>query len=156
MWLFQYSCMNMREGWAPKNWCFRTVVLEKNLESPLGSKEVKPVNPKEINPEYSLERLVLKLKLQYFGYLMWRVNSLEENPDAGKDWSQEEMGAAEDEMVGWHHWFNQCEFEPTPGNSERGKPGMLQLMRSQRVGHGLATKQQNWNSIAINTFYLYP
>ena len=73
------------------NCCIQFVVLEKTLESPLDSKEIKPVNPKGINPEYSLERLMLKLKLQYFGHLMRRADSLEKtqligkDPDAGKD-----------------------------------------------------------------------
>ena len=67
-----------KESWVLKNWCFWTVVLEKPLESPLDCKEIKPVNPGwEISPEYSLEGLMLKLKLQYFGYLMWRADSLE-------------------------------------------------------------------------------
>jgi len=61
------------------------VVLEKTLESPLDSKEIKPVNPKEISPEYSLEGLMLKLKLQSFGHLMQITDSLEKDPDAGKD-----------------------------------------------------------------------
>ena len=56
---------------------------------------------KEINPEYSLEELILKLKLQYFGHLMGRVDSLEKT-DAGRDWGQDEKGTTEDEMVGWH------------------------------------------------------
>ena len=56
------------------------------------------------------------------------------DPDAGKDWGQEEKGATEDEMVGWHHWLNGHEFEQTLGDSE-GKPGMLQSMESQRIGH---------------------
>ena len=59
-----------KEGWVLKSWCFQTVVLEKTLESPLDCKEIKPVNPKGINPDYSLERLMLKLKLQHFGCLM--------------------------------------------------------------------------------------
>ena len=62
----------------------------------------------EISPEYSLERLMLKLKLQYFGHLMWRTDSLEKT---GKDWRQEEKGMTEDEMVGWHHWLDGHEFE---------------------------------------------
>ena len=66
-----------KENWATKNWCFWTVVLEKTLESPLDCKEIKPVNLKEINHEYSKEGLMLKLKLQYFGHLMWRSDSLE-------------------------------------------------------------------------------
>ena len=66
-----------KESWVPKNWCFWTVLLEKTLESPLDCKEIQPVNPKEISHEYSLEGLMLKLKLQYFGRLMWRADSLE-------------------------------------------------------------------------------
>ena len=73
---------------------------------------------KEINPKYSLGGLLLKLKLQYLGYLMRRADSLEKT-DAGKDWRQKEKGAAEDEMVGWHHWLNGHESEQTPGDSER-------------------------------------
>ena len=61
-----------QESWAMKNWCFWTVMLEKTLDSPLDSKEIKTVSPKEINLEYSLEGLMLKLELQYFGHLMWR------------------------------------------------------------------------------------
>ena len=91
---------------------YRTVVLEKTLESPLDCKEIKPVNPKEISPEYSLEglMLMLKVKLQYFGHLMGRTNSLEKT-DAGKDQRQEEKGTTEDEMVGWHHRLDRHEFE---------------------------------------------
>ena len=61
---------------------------------------------KEISPEYSLEGLMLKLKLQCFGHLLRRTDSLENSPDAGKDWRQEEKGTAEDVMVGWHHWLD--------------------------------------------------
>ena len=69
---------------------------------------------KEISPEYSLEGLMLKLKLQYFGHLMWRADSFEKT-DAGKDWGQEEKGTTEDEMVGWHHQLDGHEFEQAPG-----------------------------------------
>ena len=61
---------------------------------------------KEISPGGSLEGLMLKLKLQYFGHLMWRADSLKKNPDAGRDWGQEEKGMTEDEMIGWHHWLD--------------------------------------------------
>ena len=70
------------EGWAPKNWRFWTVVLEKTLESPLQSKEIKPVNLKEINPEYSLKGLMLEL--QSFGHPMWRSDSVEKILILGK------------------------------------------------------------------------
>ena len=73
------------------------MVLEKTLECPLDHEEIKPVNPKGINPEYSLEGLMLKLKLQYFGYLIQRVNSLEKTQMLGKMKAKE--GAAKDEMV---------------------------------------------------------
>ena len=65
---------------------------------------------KEINPEYSLEGLMLKLKLQYFGHLMWRTDSLEKT-DSGKDWRREEKGTTEDEMAAWYHRLNGPEFE---------------------------------------------
>ena len=68
---------------------------------------------REISPGCSLERLMLKLKLQYFGHLMQRADSLEKDTDAGKDWGQEEKGTTEDEMVGWHHRLNGHEFEWT-------------------------------------------
>ena len=74
------------------------MVLEKTLECPLDREEIKPVNPKGINPEYSLEGLMLKLKLQYFGYLIQRVNSLEKTQRLGKMKAKGE-GAAKDEMV---------------------------------------------------------
>ena len=69
--------LDYKESWVQKNWCFWTVVLEKTPESPLDSKEIQPVNPKGNNPEYSLERLMLKLKVQYFGHLMWRSDLFE-------------------------------------------------------------------------------
>ena len=73
---------------------------------------------KEINPEYSLEGLMPKLKLQYFGHLMWRTDSLEKDPDAETDWRPEEKGMTEDEMVGWHHRLDGLEFEQAPRDGE--------------------------------------
>ena len=69
--------LDHKESWAKKNWCFWTVVLEKTFKSPLDCKEIKLSNLKEVSPEYSLEGLMLKLKLQYFGHLIWRANLLE-------------------------------------------------------------------------------
>ena len=76
--------LDYKESWVPKNWCFWTVVLEKTVESPLDCKEIQTVHLKEISPEYSLEGLMLKLKLQYFGHLMWTTNSLEKTLMLGK------------------------------------------------------------------------
>ena len=78
------------------------MVLEKTLESPLDCKEIQPVHSKGDQSWGSLEGLMLKLKLQYFGHLMQRVDSLEKT-DAGRSWGQEEKGMTEDEMAGWHH-----------------------------------------------------
>ena len=85
-------------------------MLEKTLESPLDCKEIQPVILKEISPGISLEGLMQKLKLQPFGHLMRRVDSLEKT-DAGRDWGQEEKGTTEDEMAGWHHQLDGHEFE---------------------------------------------
>ena len=75
--------LDSKEGWTPKNWCFKIIVLEKTLESPLNCKQIKQISPKGINPEYSLEGLMLKLKLQY-SHLMWRADSLEKTLMLGK------------------------------------------------------------------------
>ena len=107
-----YGC----ESWTIKKAEHRRIdafelwVLEKTLQSPLDYKEIQPVYSKEISPRGSLEGMVLKLKLQYFGHLMRRVDSLEKT-DAGRDWGQEEKGTTEDEMVGWHHRLDGHEFE---------------------------------------------
>ena len=112
--------LDHKEGWTPRNWCFQTVVLEKILESPLETpRRSNQSIPKEINPEYSLEGLVLKLKLQYFGASAPKKSGfIGKDSDAGKDWGREQKGATEDEMVGWHHWLSGYELEQTPGDSE--------------------------------------
>ena len=109
--------LDHKEGWVPKNWCFWTVVLEKTLESPLDCKEIKQVNPWGNQPEYSLEGLMLKLKLQYFGYLVWRTDSFEKTVMLGKI-EGSEKGTTEDTMVGWHHWLNRHEFKQALGVGE--------------------------------------
>ena len=86
------------------------MVLEKTLESPLDCKEIQPVHFEEISPGISLEGLMLKLKLQYFGHLMRRVDSLEKT-DTGRDWGQDRKGLTEDEMAGWHHRLDGRESE---------------------------------------------
>ena len=92
--------LNHKESWAPKNWCFWAVVLQKHLESPLDCKEIKPVNVKEISPEYSLEGVMLKLKLQYFGHLMWRT-TLWKRP-----WRCKRLKArGEGDNRGWDSWM---------------------------------------------------
>ena len=79
-------------------WCWRRL-----LKDPCTARRSNQFILKEISPRISLEGMMLKPKLQYFGHLMWRVDSLEKDPDAGRDWGQEEKGTTEDEMAGWHH-----------------------------------------------------
>ena len=81
VWMWE---LDYKESWALKNWCFRTVVLERTLESPLDCKEIQPLHPKEISPGCSLEGLMLKLKFQYFGHLMWQTDSLGKTLMLGK------------------------------------------------------------------------
>ena len=86
---------------------------------------------KEISPKYSLEGLILKLKLQHFGHLMGRTDSLEKTLMLGKIEGWEEKGTTEDKMVGWHHWLNGHEFEQAPGDGE----GQESLARCSPWGH---------------------
>ena len=100
---------------------------------------------KEISPGCSLERVMLKLKLQYFGHLMQRVDSLEKI-DAGRDW-REEKGTTEDEMAGWHHWLDGCEFEWTPGVDD-GQGG-LACCNSWGCKESDTTEWLNWTELII-------
>ena len=93
MWELDY-----KESWAPMNWCLWTVVLEKILQSPLDCKEIQPVHPKEISPEYSLEGLMLKLKPQYLGHLMQRTHHLK------RCWEKLKAGGEGDDR-GWDGWM---------------------------------------------------
>ena len=106
--------LDHKEDWVLKNWCFQIVVLERLLRVPWMARRSNQSILKEINLEYSLEGLMLKLKLQYFGHLMWKADSLEKESDAGKDWGQEK-GMTEDKAAGWHHLLNGHELEQTPG-----------------------------------------
>ena len=108
-----------KEGWAPKNWCFRIVVLEKTLESPLNSKEIKPNKPKE----YQAWKFIGRMDTAAEAPILWLPDAkskiIGKDPDSGKDWGQEEKGATEDEMVGWHHQLNGHKFEQTLGDNEK-------------------------------------
>ena len=106
--------LDCEEGWAPKNWCFWTVVLEKTLESPLDRKEIQSVHPKDQSwvfigrTDVEAETPILwppDMKC----WLIWK------DADAGKDWRREEKGTIEDEMAGWHHWLDGRESEWTLG-----------------------------------------
>ena len=111
----------VRHGWVTElNWIYLTDAFELScwrrlLRVPWTARRSNYFILKEISLECSLEGLILKLKLQYFGRLMRRAKLIWKDPDAGKDWGQEEKGTTEDEMVGWHHWLNQHGFGWTAG-----------------------------------------
>ena len=123
--------LDSNEIWAPKNWCFWTVVLEKTLESPLDCKEIQPVHPKRYQSWLFIGRTDVEFETAILwppdvkSWLIWK------DPDAVKYWGQEKEGTIEDEMVGWHQWtwvwVNSGSWWWT------GRPGMLQFIGLQRV-----------------------
>ena len=146
MWMWE---LDYKENWALKNWCFWTVVLEKTLENLLDCKEIQPVRPKGNQPEYSLEGLMLKLKLQYVGYLMRRTDSFEKTLMLGKI-----KAGGEGDNRGWDGWMASPTRWTWVWASSRswwwtGKPGMLQCMGSQRVGQDWV----NWTAYTSLFFF---
>ena len=133
--------LDHKEDRALKNWCFRDVVLEQTLESPLETfKEIKPVNPKGNQPLIFTGRTVAEveaLTLWPPDVKCWLTGKY---PDAGKDWSQEEKGTKENEMVGWHHQLNGHESEQAPGVGDRQGSLACCSPRGHRVGHYWATE----------------
>ena len=109
MWELDYE-----EGWAPKNWCFWTVVLEKTLESPLDCKEIQPVHSKDQSWVF-FGRNDAKAETPVLWPPCAKSWLIGKDSDVGRDWGQEEKGMTEDEMAGWHHRLNGREFEWTPG-----------------------------------------
>ena len=120
--------LDHKEGWALKNGCFQTVVLEKTLKSPLDSKEIKPVNPKGDQPWRFIGRTDAEAPI------LWPPDGkswlIGKDPDVGKDWGQEEKGMTQDKIVGWHHQLNAYEFEWASGDSK----GQGSLMSSSPWG----------------------
>ena len=139
-----YGCENWtKESWALKNWCFGTVVLEKTLESPLDCKEIQPVHLKGDQSWVFIGRTDAEAETP----ILWPSDVKNwltgKDPDAGKDWGQEEKGTTEDEMVGCHHRLHGHEFEQTPeGGDGQGSLACCSPW-SPRVGHDWAT-ELNW------------
>ena len=102
VWMWE---LDYKESWAPKNWCFWTVVLEKILDSPLDCKKIQAVHPKGNQSWILIGRTDVEAETS----ILWPPDAknwlIGKDPDAGKDWRQEEKGMTEDEMVGWHHWL---------------------------------------------------
>ena len=140
MWELDY-----KESWAPNNWCFWTVVLEKTLESPLDCKEIKPINSKGNLSWIFVGRTVAETETP----ILWPPNVKNwltgKDPDAGKDWRQEEKGMMENEMVGWHHWLDGHEFEHAlgVGNAQ----GSLECCRPCGHKESDTTEWLNWLTV---------
>ena len=147
MWELDY-----KEGWEQKNWCFWTVVLEKTLESPLDCKEILPVHPKGDQSWVFIGRTDVEAETPILwphdaeSWLIWK------DPDAGKDWGQEEKGTTEDEMVGWHHQHNGYEFGWTLGVGD-GQGGLVCCSSWGRKELD-TTEQLNW-TISLYFYITY-
>ena len=115
VWMWE---LDHKESWAPKNWCFWTVVLDKTLKRPLDCKEIKPVHPKGNQSWTFIQRTNAKAETP----ILWPPDVESwitgKGPDAGKDWRQEEKGTTEGKIFGWHYWLNRHEFEQTQWESE--------------------------------------
>ena len=139
VWMWELDC---EESWAPKNWCFWTVVLEKTLESPLDCKEIWPAHPKGDQSWVFIGRTDAEAETPILwpsdakSWLVWK------DPDAGKDWGQEEKRTTEDEMVGWHHWLHRHEFEQALGVGDR--QGGLVCCSPWGHKESDMTEQLNW------------
>ena len=130
------------ESWQLKKWCFWTVVLEKTLESPLNCKEIKPVHPKGVSPECSLKGLILRLKLQYFGHLMRRTDSLEKTLMLGKIEGRRRR-RRQNEIIRRHHWLNGHESEWTPGVGD-GQGGLACCGSWGHIESDTTVTELNW------------
>ena len=136
--------LDSEEGWALKNWCFWTVVLENTLESPLDCKEIQPVHSEGDQPWDFFERSDAKAETP----VLWPSHAkswlIGKDSDAGRDWGQEEKGTTEGEMAGWHHWLDGLTLWVwVNSGSLWWRPGVLRFMGLQRVGHDWAT-ELNW------------
>ena len=136
--------LDCEESWAPKNWCFWTVVLEKTLENPLDCKEIQPVHFEGDQSWVFIGSTDAKAET----LILWRPHAkswlIGKDSDTGRDWGQEEKGMTEDEMAGWHHWLNWHEFWVNSGSWWwTGRPGVLWFMGLQKVGQNWAT-ELNW------------
>ena len=134
--------LDQKESWALKNWCFWTLILEKALESSLDSKEIKPVNPKRNQSWIFIARTDAEAPIiSPPDVKNWLIRK---DPDAGKDWRQEEKGMTEDEMVGWHHQLNGHEFEQALGVAD----GQGSLVCCSPWGHK-ETRLSDWTELNV-------
>ena len=137
--------LDCEENWAPKNWCFWTVVLEKTLESPLDCKVIQSVHPKGDPSWVFFGRTDTKAETP----VLWPPHAkswlIGKDSDAGRDWGQEEKGMTEDEMARWHHWLDGREFEWTPEDGD-GQGGLV-CCDSWSCKESDTTERLNWTEL---------
>ena len=133
--------LDHKEGWAPKNWCFWTVVLEKTLESPLDCKEIKLVNPKGNQPWIFIERTDAEAETPILSRPDVRTNSLEKTLMLEKTEGRKRRGRTEDKMAGWRHRLDRLEFEQAPGDGKGHRNLECCSPWGWRVRHSWATGQ---------------
>ena len=143
VWMWE---LDHKEIWTLKNWCFWILALDKTLESPLVCKEIQPVHPKGNQSWIFIRRTSIEAEAA----ILWPPDVknwlIGKEPDAGKDWRQEEKGMTEDEMVGWHHQLYGHEFEQAPGVGDgQGGLACFSPWGSQRVRHDWATELNWWH-----------
>ena len=140
MWELGYE-----EGWALKNWCVWTVVLEKTLEGPLNGKEIQPVHSEGDQPWYFLGMNDAKAETLGLWPPVAKSWLTGKDSDSGRDWGQEEKGTTEDEMAGWHHWLDGRESEWPPGVGD-GQGG-LACCDSCGCKESDTTEWLNWTDV---------
>ena len=146
--------LTSEESWAPKNWCFWTVVLEKTLESPLDCKEIQPVHSEGHQPWDFFGRNDAKAETP----VLWPPHAkswlIGKDPDAGRNWGQEEKGTTEDEIAGWHHQLDIHEFGWTPGVGD-GQGG-LAYCNSWGCKESDTTEWLNWTEMNVSIAMSFP
>ena len=139
--------LNHKESWPSSNWCFWSVVLENTLESPLDCKEIKAVSPKRNQSWIFIGRIDAEAETSILlppDVKNWFTGK---DPDARKDWRQEEKGMKGDEMIGWHHWLDGYGFGWTPGVDD-GQGGLV-CCGSWGRNESDTTEQLNWTEVNI-------
>ena len=135
----------LRLSWVPKNWCFWTVVLEETIESPLDCKEIQPVHPKRDQSWVFNGRTNVEAETPIFWPPDEKSWLIGKDPDAGKDWRQEDKGMTEEEMVGWHHLHNGHGFGWTLGVGDG--QGSLACCSSWGRKESDMTERLNWTEL---------
>ena len=159
VWMWE---LDYKESWAPKNWCFWTMVLEKTLDSPLDCKEIQPVHSKGDQSWVFIERTDVEAETP----ILWPPHAKSwltgKDPDAGRDWGQEEKGTTKDEIVGWHHWLDGHGFGWTLGVGDGHRHlaccnswGPKELDTTERLNWTVLCEIRSWSLLFYCSFIFF-